>query len=422
MEHTKITLKNGMRVITVPMHDTKSLTLLVLFGTGSKYEIKRTMGVSHFLEHMFFKGTKHRPKPGQVHQELDDVGAEHNAFTGKELTGYWVKVDSQRFALALDIVSDILLEPLFKEEEIKKERGVIMQEMSMYLDTPMRRVHEVFETLLYGDQPAGWETVGTTETLAGLKRKDFLTYWQDQYVGSNAVVALAGNFKEAHALAALEEKFSRIKKGKARQKLVVKEAQRSPAVRVEYKDTDQSHLVMGVRGYDMFHKDRYAATLLATILGGKTSSRLFQEIREKYGLAYALSANSETYTDSGYLSVYAGVPHAKLKEVVERIARAFKKIRINGVSGKELTQAKDFYRGHFAIGLESSDEVASFFGGQELFYKKVVQPEEVLAKIAAVTEADITRVAKYMFHPNFLNLVVIGPHKNEPEFLPLLAL
>jgi len=177
-----------------------------------------------------------------------------------------------------------------------------------------------------------------------------------------------------------------------------------------------------VRGYDMFHKDRYAATLLATILGGKTSSRLFQEIREKYGLAYALSANSETYTDSGYLSVYAGVPHAKLKEVVERIARAFKKIRINGVSGKELTQAKDFYRGHFAIGLESSDEVASFFGGQELFYKKVVQPEEVLAKIAAVTEADITRVAKYMFHPNFLNLVVIGPHKNEPEFLPLLAL
>ena len=212
MQYSKTTLPNGMRVITVPMHDTKSLTLLVLFGTGSKYETRSTSGISHFLEHLFFKGTKRRPRPGQVHQELDDVGAEHNAFTSKELTGYWVKVDSRRFDLALDIVSDILLDPLFDAKEIEKERGVILQEMSMYMDSPMRRVHEVFESLLYGDQPAGWETIGTKEVISSLKRAEFAKYRESQYVGSNAVVIVAGNFAEDMAGKRIHQIFSKIKR------------------------------------------------------------------------------------------------------------------------------------------------------------------------------------------------------------------
>ncbi len=422
MQHSKTTLPNGMRVITVPMHDTKSLTLLVLFGTGSKYETRSTSGISHFLEHLFFKGTKRRPRPGQVHQELDDVGAEHNAFTSKELTGYWVKVDSRRFDLALDIVSDILLDPLFDAKEIEKERGVILQEMSMYMDSPMRRVHEVFESLLYGDQPAGWETIGTKEIISSLKRTDFAKYRESQYVGSNAVVIVAGNFVEDTASKRIHQVFSKIKKGSPKPKLKVREAQKNSQVSIEYKDTDQSHVVIGVRGYTMFDEDRYAASLLATILGGKTSSRLFREIREKRGLAYALMADAEHYTDSGYLSVYVGTPHDKLKEVVRRVVEAFGKIRDEGVSERELARAKDFYRGHLAIGLESSDEVASFFGTQELFKKTLMAPEAVMERIQAVTTKDLQRATDFMFRLEKLNVAIIGPHKDPQLFQALLKL
>lgn len=415
MHYTKKTLANGMRVLTVPMKDTKSLTLLVLFGTGSKYETKEHNGISHFLEHLFFKGTKSRPRAGEVNRALDDIGAEHNAFTSKELTGYWVKAASRHFSTALDIVSDILLEPLFKAEEIERERGVIFQEMSMYVDTPMRRIGEVFENLLYGDQPAGWETIGTAEALSRLGRSDFLRYWRSQYVGSNAVVIVAGSIKEREAGEAIADVFSHIKKGRAEEKKKAKEAQKSPAAKIEYKDTDQTHVIVGARGYTMYDEERFAASLLATILGGKTSSRLWQEIRERHGLAYALHAESENYTDTGYLAVYAGVPHQKLKEVVRRIAAAFKKVREGGVSQSELKRAKDFYRGHFAIGLESSDEVASFFSTQELFRKCCMTPDELLQKIDAVRVDDIEKVAHEMFRPEKVNVAVIGPHRNELE-------
>jgi predicted Zn-dependent peptidase len=422
MNYTKTTLDNGLRVITVPMKDTKSLTFLVLFGTGSKYENSKNKGVSHFLEHMFFKGTKSRPRPGEVHQVLDDVGAEHNAFTSKEITGYWVKVSSKNVGLAIDIVSDILTEPLFKEEEIEKERGVILQEMSMYFDSPMRYIGELFEDLLYGDQPAGWDTIGTTETLLALKRDDFLNYWQSQYVGSNAVVVVAGNFREPQVIEEVKRRLESLKKGTAKDKSAVKESQKQPAAQISYKTTDQTHLVIGVRSVNMFSDQRFAASLLATILGGKTSSRLFREIREKHGLAYALSADNEAYTDSGYLNVYAGVPHKKLKEAVMRIVSEFKKLTTSGITASELSRAKEFYRGRFTIDLESSDEVASFFGGQELFRNAILSPEDLLAKIDAVTVDEVNKLSETIFQPEKANLVVIGPHKNELELQQLLAL
>ncbi|TSC70457.1 MAG: hypothetical protein G01um101470_829, partial [Parcubacteria group bacterium Gr01-1014_70] len=355
MHHTKITLENGMRAITVPMKDTKSLTLLALFGTGSRFETKKTNGVSHFLEHLFFKGTKSRPRPGDISQALDDVGAEHNAFTAKEYTGYWVKAASHHFPLALDIVSDILLEPLFKEEEIEKERGVIFQEMNMYLDTPRRYVHDIFESLLYGDEPLGWEIIGTSGSLQGLSRENILTYRKSQYIGSNAVLVVAGAFQEEDALRRVEQAFVRLPSGTAKSCPPFRESKkRLSPVRLEYKKTDQTHLMVGARGFGMFDDRRYAATLLATALGGKTSSRLFQEIREKRGLAYTVSAITEQFLDTGYFSVYAGVPHQKTKEVVRRIRDEFHNVCTTGITLRELQQAKDFWRGQFAISLESS--------------------------------------------------------------------
>ena len=422
MHYTKITLKNGMRVITIPMKDTKSLTLLVLFGTGSRYETKKTNGVSHFLEHLFFKGTKSRPRPGDVSQALDDVGAEHNAFTSKECTGYWVKAASHHFPLALDIVSDILLQPLFKEEEIEKERGVIFQEMHMYLDTPRRYVHELFESLVYGDDPLGWEIIGTTASLRGLTRKDILTYRKSQYVGSNAVLVVAGAFQEEDVLRRAKQAFSGLATGAAKPHIpLCVNKKDDPRVHLEYKKTDQTHIVIGARSwFDMFNEKRYAAALLATVLGGKTSSRLFQEIREKRGLAYTVSAVTEQFLDSGYFSVYAGVPHQKTKEVVRRIRDEFQNAGDAGISSRELRQAKDFWRGQFAISLESSDEIASFYGTRELFYKDIISPDEVMEKVEQVTRDEVNSAAREIFTKQALCLAIIGPHREEVVYRDLL--
>ncbi|OGZ53738.1 MAG: hypothetical protein A3H64_01730 [Candidatus Ryanbacteria bacterium RIFCSPLOWO2_02_FULL_45_11c] len=424
MHHTKNTLKNGMRVITVPMKDTKSLTLLVLFGTGSRYETKKTNGVSHFLEHLFFKGTKSRPRPGEVSQMLDDVGAEHNAFTSKEYTGYWVKAASRHFPLALDIVSDILLEPLFKEEEIEKERGVIFQEMHMYLDTPRRHVHDLFESLLYGDEPLGWEIIGTPHSLRDLARKDILGYRKSQYVGSNAVLVLAGAFREEDALRRAEQAFERLPAGAAKPCSALRVSKKDvPRVHLEYKKTDQTHIVIGAQSpFSMFHDGRYAAALLATVLGGKTSSRLFQEIREKRGLAYTVSALTEQFLDSGYFSVYAGVPHGKTKEVVRRIRDEFRNVSEKGILARELQRAKDFWRGQFAISLESSDEVASFYGSHELFYKDVVSPDEIMEKVERVTLDEVNSAAREIFSKQAMCLALIGPHREEVAYKELLAI
>lgn len=421
MRHIKTTLKNGMRVITVPMKDTKSLTLLALFGTGSRYETKKTNGVSHFLEHLFFKGTKSRPRPGDISQALDDVGAEHNAFTAKEYTGYWIKAASRHFPLALDIVSDILLEPLFKQEEIDKERGVIFQEMNMYLDTPRRYVHDIFESLLYGDQPVGWEIIGTSQSLRGLERKDILAYRKSQYVGSNAVLVIAGAFREEEAIERAANAFLSLPAGNAKSCMSIHGKQIHHAVRLEYKKSDQTHLVIGARAYSMFDDHRYAAMLLATILGGKTSSRLFQEIREKRGLAYTVSAATEQFADTGYFSVYAGVPHGKAKEVVKRIRDEFRNVCGEGISPRELQRAKDFWRGQFAISLESSDEVASFYGGRELFYKEIISPDELMEKVEQVRVDDIHNAARDIFQQHLLNLAVIGPHREGVEWNELLS-
>ena len=411
MHFKKTILKNGLRVVTAPMKDTNTVTVLVLVGTGSRYETKTINGISHFLEHMFFKGTKKRPKTKDISGELDAVGGEYNAFTGKEQTAYFAKVDARHFDLALDVISDIYLNSKIEEKEIEKERGVILQEINMYEDTPMIQAGDIFEELLYGDQPAGWEIIGTKENIKNLKRPDFLKYLRENYTAPNTVVCVAGNIEEQKAIRKIGKIFAGMPKKANGKKPKVIEKQNAPRVKIKKKKTDQCHLVLGARAFDMFHPDRFALSVLANILGGTMSSRLFLSVRERLGLAYYINASYESYTDSGYLAVRAGVDtdRKKIEKTVKTIIGEIKKIRDKKVSPKELQKAKDNFRGKMALSLESSDDIAGYLAGQELAKKKIEIPDKILARVDKVSPDDIMRVAKEIFVNDKLNLAIIGP-------------
>ena len=421
MKFEKRTFANGLRCIVAPMKDTQAATLWTLFGTGSKYETKKISGISHFLEHLFFKGTKSRPRPNQIARELDKIGAQKNAFTSKEYTGYYVKASAKHFDVGLDVVSDILLEPLFKKEEIEKERGVILQEIAMYEDDPRRQAYDLFEELMYGDQPAGWDTAGTPETVNNIKRDDILKYKNSHYLTSNGVVAVAGNIDPETAFLKVERAFKNMPDGRKIAKLKVTERQKSPRVKFKKKDLDQTHLRLGVRAYPMYDERRYALQVLATILGGTWSSYLWREIREKRGLAYYVGASAEEYTDAGYLLATAGVAHENLPKVVKKIVEIMRHFRTKGVSEKELNFAKEYVRGSMALAFETTDEVATFLSSQELFYKKIMTPEDMLRKIEAVKKGDIIKVARDIFRPEKINLAAIGPHEDGQIYEKMLA-
>jgi len=419
--HKKIVLPNGLRLILVPMKGSPSTAVLVLFGVGSKYETKNISGISHFLEHMFFKGTKKRPNTLAISEFLDRVGGEYNAFTSKELTGYWAKVASEYTDLAFDWVSDILLNSKFDEGEINRERGVITEEINMTFDNPMRYVVTLWEELLYGDQPAGWEVLGTKESVAKISRQQFVDYFNANYQTKNAVVCVAGKIDRGIEKKVLKY-FGKMSKGEGGEKLSVREEQKKPEVLLFNKKTDQTHLRLGVRGYDLFHKDRFALMLLSSILGGMMSSRLWISVREKKGLAYYVRTAVENYTDSGYLVTGAGVANNKVEEAIEAILVEYRKIRDNKIPAAEVTKAKDNLRGSLLLGLETSDELAGWVGMQELLRKEILTPQQIFSKIKAVSATDLQRVARDVFQPEKLNLALIGPFKGKEKFFKILKI
>ena len=419
---SKTTLKNGLRIITVPQKETKAATILVMVKTGSKYEERETSGISHFLEHMLFKGTKKRKGPMEVAEVLDRVGGDYNAFTGEEYTGYYAKVDSAHFDIALDWVSDIFLSSKIPEEEIEKERGVIIEEINMYMDNPMMYIDEIWKTVLYGDQPAGWDTAGTKETVSNIKREQILDYIRSQYVSGNTVVCVAGNLKKEAAVSKVRAYFSKIKTTKAKGKPKVIEKQKEPQVSLMRKKTGQANLALGVRGYSTFHKDKYVLDIMGVVLGGMMSSRLFIEVREKLGAAYYVRTYNQSDTDTGALVTFAGVDTNKIFKVIETILKEYKKLTKTKVSDKELKKAKDYVKGKMVLGLESSDAQASFYGTQELLKDEILSVEEIFRKIDKVKSGDIMRVARGIFKKDKLNLAVIGPFKDEEQFKKQLKL
>ena len=418
----KTQLSNGLRIITIPQKGTRAVTVLVLVRTGSKYETKEINGISHFLEHVFFKGTKKRPNTLQIAETLDRVGGIYNAFTSKEFTGYWAKVDSKHLGLALDWVSDILLNSKFEKKELEKEKKVVMEEMNMYLDTPMSYIHDLWEKLLYGDQPAGWMTIGEKETIAKLKRKQVLNYLKIHYVAENIIVCVAGNMERKSAERKIKKYFQKIKIGKPKPKLRVSEKQGRPQSLVHFKKTDQTHFCLGVRTYDLFHPSKYAQAVLATILGGNMSSRLFISVRERAGLAYYIRTLVENATDTGYLITQAGVDNQNVEKAISLILREYKSFKDKKVKDEELKKAKDFLKGNLILSLESSDAKATFYAGQELLEGKILTLKEKLKKIDEVSAKEIQKLSKEIFLPHKLNLALIGPFKEKKHFEKLLKI
>ena len=420
--YKKKTLKNGLRIITVPMKSTQAVTVLVLVGVGSKNETKEINGISHFLEHMFFKGTKKRPNTTSIIEPLDRVGGMYNAFTGKEQTGFWAKANYENLDIVLDWVSDIFLNSKFDEKEIAKEKGVIIQEMKMYLDTPMMYVQDVWESLLYGDQPAGWPIIGEKDNILRFKRKDFVDYKKKHYLASNTVVCVAGNVDSENVEKKIQKYFSKIGVRDISQRPKVIERQTSPEILIHYKKTDQTHLCLGVRGYDIFNPLKYAQIVLATLLGGYMSSRVWISVREKKGLAYYVKTASEEMTDSGFLVTQAGIEHDKIDSVIKLILKEYRRMKEKKVSNSELRKAKDNIKGSLYLSLESSDSKASFYANQELLAKDIMSPSEEIEMIEKVTADDILKLANDLFQESKLNLALVGPFEDKKRFRKILKI
>ena len=420
MKYSKKVLKNGLRVITVPMQDNPTATVLVLVEAGSKYETKNINGLSHFLEHMCFKGTVKRPKAIDISKELDALGSQYNAFTAQEYTGYYAKSDAKHFKKIFDIVSDIYLNSTFPEAEMQKEKGVIIEEINMYEDMPPRHVQDLMMELLYGDQPAGWNIAGEKKNILGMVRDDFVTYKKAHYLPEATLIVVAGKVKEKDVLQEVNKIFSKVSNGKKAKKLKVIEKQSEPQVLVKWKETDQTHFVLSVRTYDLFNKKNAVLSVLGGILGGGMSSRLFQKLREEMGVGYYVRAYNDSFTDHGFFQISAGVDNKRIKEVLEAVLAECKKIIKEKVSTEELNKVKECLIGNMKLSLESTDDIATFYGGQELLKKEIKSAEEKAKEIRKVTDKQVQDLAKEIFKNNKLNLALIGPFKEKEEFLKIL--
>jgi len=406
----------------VPMKDNPTVTVLVLVEAGSKYETKKKNGLSHFLEHMCFKGTVKRPKAIDISKELDAIGSQYNAFTTQEYTGYYAKADAKHFKQIFDIVSDIYLNSTFPEAEMEREKGVIIEEINLYEDLPDRHVQDLIIKLLYGNQPAGWNIAGDKKNILAMKREDFVNYKKAHYLPEATVIVVAGRINEKETMREINEVFSKISRGNKAKKLKTKEKQARPEALIQFKKTDQTHFVLGFRTYNLFDKKNAALSVLSGILGGGMSSRLFQKLREEMGVGYYVRAYNDAFTDHGFFQASAGVDNKRIYEVLSAVLRECRRLKEEIVSEEELKKVKECLIGNMKLSLESSDDIASFYGGQELLRRKIKNAEQKAAEIRKVTAKDIQKIANEIFRNSKLNLALIGPFKEKNKFLEILKI
>lgn len=416
------TLPNKLKVVTQSLPGTEAITCLVLAGAGSRYETKERNGLSHFLEHMFFKGGDKYPNTKAVSEAIDSIGGEFNAFTGKEYAGYFVKVASKHAETAYDVLSDMLVSAKFPAEEIEKERGVILEEYNMYQDTPMYQVGWDFEKLLFGDQPMGWDQIGSKDNIRSFQRDDFVTYKGELYQPDNLVIAVAGKCEHEEVVAAVQKFFQFENGGRAYEWKQLEEFNADSPIKLQDKKTEQGHLVLGVRGVEVEHEQHWTQRLLAIALGGNMSSRMFLNVREAKGLCYYIRTNTDDYTDAGVVSTSAGVDLKRLPLAVSAIREEYEKLASGGVDEAELSRAKEFLKGKLTLRLEDSEEYAHLIGKQHLLYAKQLTLEEIFEKIDAVNSSDIQTLAQEIFVPKNLRLAAIGPFGGrEDELAKLLS-
>jgi predicted Zn-dependent peptidase len=417
MNYTKTLLSNGLRVITIPMPSFESVTVLVMAGAGSRYETKQNNGISHFLEHMAFKGTEKRPSAMDIAALIDGIGGEFNAFTGKESTGYYIKAATNNLEVCIDVLSDMLMHSKLDKDEIEKEKGVIIEEINMYEDTPMRKIGDIYEQLLYGDTPLGWDIAGEKDIIRKITREDFVSYMGSLYSAANMTVVVAGGIDEAKTLDMIKKYFDPMSKFDTITYEPIKEEQTEPQILVRHKATEQIHIALGVRTVDNIHDDRYALSVLASVIGGGMSSRLFSEVREKRGLAYYIRAHSDHYMDCGTLVTMAGVDPKRVDTAIQVIMEQYQTIA-NGqlnITDEELKKAKEYLKGHLVLELEDSRSVATYYAHQELTETRIDNPDVVLADIDKVTKEHVNEVGKKYFKNEGLNLALIGNYEDSAK-------
>jgi predicted Zn-dependent peptidase len=416
----KTTLANGLRVVTAPMPQAKSVACFVMLAAGSRYETKDTNGIAHFAEHMFFKGTEKRPTAREIAGEIDSIGGEFNAFTGKEYTGYYVKCAAEHRDIALDVLIDMLRHSKFDPEEIEREKGVIVEEMNMYYDTPRDYVDGVYDELLYDDTPLGWDIIGRKETVRAAKRETFIDYLERWYRAPRIVAGVAGNLGKG-LIPQLEELLGDVQNGTTGEPPPAEWQQEAPQVKLHTKQSDQAHIRVGVHSYPIVHPDRYALGLLATVLGGGMSSRLFTEVRERRGLAYYIYGHQQGYTDAGTLFSQGGVDIQRIDDAVRTVVGEFARIAAEPIESDELEKARNFAKGRLVLSLEDPKGMILFGLRNEVLEGTLREPDEVLAALDAVTIEDVQRVAQDIIREDRLNFALIGPFDDPERFEKLLA-
>jgi len=415
------TLSNGLRVLTAPLDHAQSVACYIMLSAGSRFEDASNRGIAHFAEHMFFKGTERRPTARDLSMEVDKIGGEFNAFTSKEYTGYYIRCAGAERDTALDVLVDMLRHSKFDSQELEREKGVNIEEMNMYFDTPRDYVSSMYEELVFGSNPLGWETLGTRDTVSAATRETFLNYIGQWYKPPRMVVGVAGMIGDA-LLPKLEQLLGDMS-GNDQDRPEPAQVERTPdpRVRVLRKESDQANVCVGIPSYPLDHPDRYALALLGTVLGTGMSSRLFLEVRERRGLAYYVFAHNSSYTDTGTLFAQAGVDLKRADEAVKVIADEFRKLADEVVPAEELEKARALAKGRFVLQTESPNGLILFGLRREVLEGAAIEPEELLAGLDAVTAEDVQRVAQDVIGGSGLRLALIGPFDEPEKFEELLA-
>jgi len=408
--YNKVVLDNGLRVITSTMPHSRSVCLAILVGAGSCYEIKEEAGISHFAEHLFFKGTQRRPTSKEITQDIEGVGGIINASTDKEVTIFWCKVADSHFPIALDVLSDLLLNSRFDNKEIEQERRIISEEINMNLDLPQQRVNMLIDELLWPDQPLGRDVIGYKETVSSITREQLLNYVSRRYIPNNTVLSVAGNIQHEEAMAQIEPLFNKWAAGKLPTGYITDDNQTEARLRIEPRDIEQAHLCLAVHGFSYSHPQRFTLDLLNIVLGGGMSSRLFTEIREHRGLAYDINSYTEHFLNSGSFTIYAGVDPKKVEIAVAAILEELSKIK-QGITNSELTRAKELSKGRLHLRFEDSRNVALWYGSQEILMRQILDIDDVISVVDAITTDEIKEVAEEILTASGLNLAVTGPVK-----------
>ncbi len=414
------TLKNGLRVLLIDTESFPTVTALVMVGAGSRYERKDNNGIAHFFEHMAFKGSKKYKTSFEISSAIEGIGGLFNAFTSKDHTGYWIKATNEHTSTLLDVLSDMILYPLLEKEEIEREKGVIVEEINMYEDMPARKVGDIFEEVMYKGSPLGYDIAGTKETVTAFDRKTFTDYIAELYHPNNATVVIAGGLQGKDYLPEIERKFGKWKNKKPLTAPEYNNNQTKPNLHIHYKKTEQVHVCIGFKTFSFSDERKYALQVLAAVLGGGMSSRLFMQVRERRGLCYYISTGRELYKDTGSIVTQAGIRNdkQKIQEAINVILEEHIKIVKGDITDTEIEKAKELLKGRFLLSLEDSMNIATIFGTKYILEGEIANPKKVLEKLKKVGKKEVIAVAKDIFREERLTCAIIGPLEKHDIALP----